>query len=159
MSSLGGELIEKDVKSTSTQELQKVTPDSSLKNNLDRLTIETLRSLCSAKGLPETGNKKDLAEHFATKITNKIKGKETTNMDDSWQSDEERYINQYANNLRKDFQRKEIGEQDQFEYEEWRKVEKLLDEALTSKSWDQVMKTQEITYTRAYMLRIVNKEK
>ncbi|CAG8503510.1 35665_t:CDS:2 [Racocetra persica] len=52
------------------------------------------RLYCSAVGLPETGNKKDLAEHFVIKITNKIKSKETTNMDNSWQSDEDYYVNQ-----------------------------------------------------------------
>ncbi|CAG8782001.1 6945_t:CDS:2, partial [Racocetra persica] len=85
------------------KKLQEVASDSSLKNNLDRLTIETLRSLCSAEGLSETGNKKNLAECFAMKVTNKIKGKEIMNVDDSWQSDEDRYVNQYADNLRKDF--------------------------------------------------------
>ncbi|CAG8566241.1 10790_t:CDS:2 [Racocetra fulgida] len=195
MSSLGKELIEKDVESTPIQELQEVASDSSFKNNLDRLTIETLRLLCFVEGLPEIENKKDLAEHFATKLLNNIKGKETTNVDDSWQGDKEYYYGTYnqarsiydvSENIlwnhtegtyiedrryislkkslekslqailakaleeikislrlsekqeNKDWSEVKINRpRNQFEYEEWRKVGKLLDEALMSKSWNQ----------------------
>ncbi|CAG8438935.1 10486_t:CDS:2 [Dentiscutata heterogama] len=49
--------------------------DSGFKNSLDRLTVDTLRMLCSAEGLPCSGSKKELVERFALRMSNKIKGK------------------------------------------------------------------------------------
>ncbi|CAG8540708.1 18040_t:CDS:2 [Cetraspora pellucida] len=47
---------------------------------------------------------------------------------------------------------------DQFEYNEWRKIGRELDEALLFKSLEPIVRAREIAYTRAYMLRVANKK-
>ncbi|CAG8487198.1 13839_t:CDS:2 [Cetraspora pellucida] len=45
---------------------------------------------------------------------------------------------------------------DQFEYDEWCKVSKYLDDAILGNNWDIVLKTQEVVATRAFMLKVAN---
>ncbi|CAG8509225.1 4179_t:CDS:2 [Cetraspora pellucida] len=47
---------------------------------------------------------------------------------------------------------------DQYEYNEWRRIGKELDEALLSKSLELVIRARELAYTQAYTLRVANKE-
>ncbi|CAG8788996.1 15316_t:CDS:1, partial [Cetraspora pellucida] len=63
--------------SLSTQEVQdeSVSTDTSFRNSRDRLTLDTLRILCSVEGLSSSGSKKDLVERFASRTSSKIKGK------------------------------------------------------------------------------------
>ncbi|CAG8522829.1 3422_t:CDS:2 [Cetraspora pellucida] len=48
----------------------------SLKNSLDRLTIDTLKVVCRGEGLFESGTKKDLVERLADRVLSKAKGKD-----------------------------------------------------------------------------------
>ncbi|CAG8446014.1 4009_t:CDS:1 [Cetraspora pellucida] len=47
---------------------------------------------------------------------------------------------------------------DQFEYDEWCKLGRYLDNSLISKEWDFVVKARDVAATRAFMLRVANKE-
>ncbi|CAG8796471.1 1079_t:CDS:2, partial [Cetraspora pellucida] len=47
---------------------------------------------------------------------------------------------------------------DQFEYDEWCKLGRYLDSSLIGKEWDFVIKVRDVAATRAFMLRVANKE-
>ncbi|CAG8476832.1 12770_t:CDS:2 [Cetraspora pellucida] len=47
---------------------------------------------------------------------------------------------------------------DQYEYDEWRRIGKELDEALLTKSLEPVVRARELAYTWVYTLRVANKE-
>ncbi|CAG8614332.1 1725_t:CDS:2, partial [Cetraspora pellucida] len=48
---------------------------------------------------------------------------------------------------------------DQFEYDEWCRVGKNFDNVLRNKDWDLIVKARDVTATRAFMLRVANKER
>ncbi|CAG8595193.1 3463_t:CDS:1, partial [Cetraspora pellucida] len=204
--------------------------EQSLRNSLDRLTIDTLKVVCRGEGLSERGMKKDLVERLADRVLSKAKGKDkvTDNIqvgniresrmsfdvkeglqDSSYKGrscetfdtvrsggvDEiggEGYLDfdqQYVafeKSMEKTMQAmvgKVVGEikksiqpvqnveenkywtkekmnkpRDQFEYDEWCKVGRYLDSALLSNNWDMISKAREAVATRAFMLRIANRE-
>ncbi|CAG8820685.1 33959_t:CDS:2, partial [Gigaspora margarita] len=47
---------------------------------------------------------------------------------------------------------------DQFEYDEWCRVGKCLDNALINRDWEGVLKAREVVATRAFMLRVAKRE-
>ncbi|CAG8566091.1 12638_t:CDS:2 [Cetraspora pellucida] len=47
---------------------------------------------------------------------------------------------------------------DQFEYDEWCKAGRFLDNALRSRNWDLIIKARDVVATRAFMLRVASKE-
>lgn len=47
---------------------------------------------------------------------------------------------------------------DQFEYDEWCKVGRFLDSAMVNKDWEVIGNVRDMAATRAFMLRVANKE-
>ncbi|RIB12582.1 hypothetical protein C2G38_2200265 [Gigaspora rosea] len=47
---------------------------------------------------------------------------------------------------------------DQFEYDEWYKVERILDNALVNRDWEMIEKVRDVAATRAFTLRVAKRE-
>ncbi|CAG8493783.1 3833_t:CDS:2, partial [Cetraspora pellucida] len=73
--------------------------DTTFKNSLDRLTLDTLRILCNAEGLSVSGSKKELADCFALKMASKMKEKGPVELPNSFQVNED-HDNQAGDRLR-----------------------------------------------------------
>ncbi|CAG8486927.1 16553_t:CDS:2 [Cetraspora pellucida] len=144
-------------------------------NNLNRLTLDTLRMLCKAKELSVSGSKKDLTERLTAKTAVKLREKESEKkaMKDNMRSEvcrkglnEEQhkiYYNIGAEKFMLESQRGKLLQAmltkalaDLKQTLHVHKIGKELDEALYTKFLKLIVKVQKLAYIQAYTLQVVN---
>ncbi|CAG8479287.1 10366_t:CDS:2, partial [Scutellospora calospora] len=108
--------------------------DTTFKNSLDRLTLDTLRVLCNTEDLSVSGSKKELADRFALKIANKMKEKGPVELSNSFQVNED-HDNQArdrlkGNNHRSNQARNHIAEERVLEERRFLSLKRSLEKSL-----------------------------
>ncbi|RIB05174.1 hypothetical protein C2G38_2220390 [Gigaspora rosea] len=155
-----------DVEESSHQEL---------KSTLERLPVKPLKLLCNGEGLSKVGVKRDLVERLASRVVSKSKRKERIDDDDQgnnvWRKNDVATLEKAVGEIKRSVQvmqnseksrywpREKFGKaRNQFEYDKWCKVERILDNALVNRNWVMIGKVHDVAATRSFMLRVAKKE-
>ncbi|CAG8843798.1 9507_t:CDS:1, partial [Racocetra persica] len=131
-----------------TQE-ESASTDTGFKNSLDRLTVDTLTVLCSAEGLSCSGSKKELVERFASRTSNKIKGK-TSDLSDILHPNDV-HDNQADERPKGESRKRGFGYSDQLDEVYYTGTNKVLQESLGNTLGGD-MSDRRLSEERKYML-------
>ncbi|RIB01046.1 hypothetical protein C2G38_2232062 [Gigaspora rosea] len=158
-----------------------------LKSTLERLPVETLKLLCNGEGLSEAGVKRDLVERLAERVVSKSRRKVRIDDDGQGNNGNsdlqflalerslekliQASLEKAVGEIRRSVQVMQNGEEsrywprekfgkarDQFEYDEWCKVGRTLDNALVNRDLEMIGKVRDVAATRAFTLRVAKRE-